>query len=126
MTDAERALLVALHRDAIIGRLLVSVLHELRNPLNSICSSAQLLAEQGDLESMRNKLLPVLTRSSKAMVDSLAAVDLSRIKGEQNRPIDLHQALASCLRVLSSSIRYLEYHPTEVNKEALVEAAPLR
>jgi signal transduction histidine kinase len=124
MTDAERALLVALHRDATMGRLMASVLHELRNPLNSIRNGAQLLAERGDLQAMRDKLLPVLTRSSGAMVDVLDALDLSRVKKEGDRPVDLHQTLASCMGVVSCAMRYLEYHPTGVNEEALVDVDP--
>lgn len=124
MTEAERALLVTLHRDATMGRLMNMVLHELRNPLNVITSSAELLTERGDLKSMRDKLLPVMLRSSNAMVASLDAVDQNRIQKELGPPVDLHRTLASCIQVLSSSIRYLEYHPVGVSEEANVDVAP--
>jgi signal transduction histidine kinase len=48
LTEAELALLLQMHREATLGRLISGLVHELRNPLNSIANSAQLLEERGE------------------------------------------------------------------------------
>ena len=123
MSEEERAALVALLLDATMGRLMPGLLHELRNPLNSMISSAQLLTERGEEETLRDKLLPVLSRCSAAMKESLSQVDLNQVVAQESGRVDLHQLLASCMRVLSSATRYLEYHPVGVNDRVWVDAS---
>jgi signal transduction histidine kinase len=124
MTEEERALLVALHRDATMGRLMKGLLHELRNPLNSIRNGAQLLDTRGEEEALRRKLVPVMSRCSAAMIESLDAVDLSRVVDQVDGRVDLHQSLASCMKVLSSQTRYLKYHPVGVKDAVWVDTTP--
>ena len=123
LTEAELALLLQMHREATLGRLISGLVHELRNPLNSIANSAQLLEERGEQVELRNKLLPVIARSSKRIERLLDAVELHRPE-QHASPIDLHQALESCLEVLVYLARHVEVHPTGVKGVALVEGEP--
>lgn len=123
MTEAELALLLQMHKEATLGRLVSGLVHELRNPLNSIATSGQLLGERGEEQALRDKLLPVIARSSDRMSKLFDALELHR--PEQHRaPIDLHEALDSSLKVLVYLARPVAYHPTGVKGAALVEGDP--
>lgn len=124
MTEEERAQFVALLRDATMGRLLPGLLHELRNPLNSIRSGAQLLSTRSEEDELRAKLVPVMSRCSGAMIETLDAADQSQVTAQPGGRVDLHQTLAACMKVLSSATRYLEYHPVGVKQAAWVDTTP--
>jgi K+-sensing histidine kinase KdpD len=123
LTEAEVALLLQMHKEATLGRLVSGLVHELRNPINSIANSAQLLEERGEQEALRDKLLPVITRSSDRVQKLLEAVELHRAD-QHSPPVDLHHALETCMEVLVYLVRHVEYHPSGVKEEALVEGEP--
>lgn len=105
--ELERARLV---QEALLGRLVPDLVHQLRNPLNAILASAVLLQERADSEAMREKLLPVLLRSAERMRTLLSGLgDVPALDAEQG--IDLIKLLDSALAVLSSRRHTITVHP---------------
>lgn len=124
MTEGQQAALLRMHKEATMGRLVSGLVHELRNPLNAIANSGQLLKERGEEEALRDRLLPVIARSSERIHKLLDALELHRPEKHARGPIDLHDALRSCMAVLVHAVRHASYHPFGVSGVALVEGEP--
>lgn len=90
---------VRLAKEALLGRLLPNLIHQLRNPLNSILTSAELLSERGDDPNLRRTLLPVAVRSANCIRDLLRSMD-SSLDVHVERSFELREALANAKEVL--------------------------
>jgi phosphoglycerate-specific signal transduction histidine kinase len=84
---------VRLAKEALLGRLLPNLIHQLRNPLNSILTSAELLDEQGENGRLRSTLLPVVSRSAVRIRDILSSLD-SSVETNVGRSFELREALS--------------------------------
>ena len=107
--DPERVRLV---QEALIGRLVPDLVHQLRNPLNSILTTAALLAEKGDRAELRDKLLPVLSRSAERLRDLLAFADAWQ-QADASESVDLRCALADVLLLLQARNPTVTIHPAD-------------
>ena len=90
---------IRLAKQALLGRLVPDLVHQLRNPLNSILTSVELLAEQGDNEQLRGTLLPVVSRSAARIRDLLRSLDGS-IDADLARVFELRSALEDAQALL--------------------------
>ncbi len=90
----QNALLYRKERDALVTRdeVLAVVSHDLRNPLNTIGMSAQVLTEVAGDESQRRRHLQIIVRAKDRM-DRLIQdlVDVARIKGGKALAIDIRK-----------------------------------
>lgn len=94
--DPDRVRLV---QEALVGRLLPELVHQLRNPINSILTGAELLRTKGDQPQLRDKLLPVLLRSSERLRDLLETTD-ARQGLEAEDDFELRAAVQDALVLL--------------------------
>ncbi|MCP4445379.1 MAG: hypothetical protein GY811_08550 [Myxococcales bacterium] len=92
---------IHLLQEAILGRLVPDLIHQLRNPLNSILTSAELLEERGGNLELQEKLLPVILRSAGRIKELLSFVDHRPDPGE-GAPFELRQGMQDALGLLHS------------------------
>jgi len=74
-------------QEADLGRRVPDLIHQIRNPLSSILTSAELLGEENCSDAMREKLLPVVLRSAKRIRDLLSEME-THVPGESSRGSD--------------------------------------
>ncbi len=87
---AARQELIARERIETIGRLAVSIVHDLRNPLAAIYGSAEMLVDSEDLsEGQKKRLTLNIYRSSRQIQELLQELlDVTRMRG---KPTETHQ-----------------------------------
>ena len=106
LSDSER---LRLAKEALLGRLVPDLLHQLRNPLNAILTSAELIHDKRDDVALRETLVPVLLRSAHRMRDLLSAMDYRR-NPDGDPAFELRTSLSGVLSVLSSRQHSLSVH----------------
>ncbi len=102
---------IRLAKQALLGRLVPDLVHQLRNPLNSILTSAELLGEQGDNEQLRGTLLPVVSRSAARIRDLLRSLDGS-MDADLARVFELRSALEEAQALLRCRRHTVVIHPS--------------
>ncbi len=83
---------VRLAKEALLGRLVPDLIHQLRNPLNSILTGAELLEENGDSPKLRETIVPVVSRSATRIRDLLSGLD-SALETSVPRGFEVRAAL---------------------------------
>jgi signal transduction histidine kinase len=101
--------LVQSERLAAIGSLSAGMVHELRNPLNSVLNGARVLLERGDESGVRERLLPLVVDGAERMESILSALGShARTDVEEPAAFDLRESLLSSLRLMAHRSREIE------------------
>lgn len=91
---------------AVIGRIGASVAHELRNPVETLRSFAEMLPQQrGNAEFMRDfvELVPKETERALALVEQI--LDLAKPRKYHVAPIDVHAVIQETTRLMTKNGR---------------------
>ena len=104
-------------RMAAIGELSASIAHELKNPLASICSAVELLAETVDSQDEQtSKLIGIIERES-ARLERISSdfLQFARIQTPNIKPIELRPLIDDVLVLIENDPRKTE-HIAIINK----------
>lgn len=105
-SPGSRDFLLGLCADASLGRLIAGLVHQLRNPLNSILNGAQLLNERETNAELQAKLVPVILRSGQRAGELLDALDQHLEAGRSC--LDLRVLLRQCFHILRAETMNLD------------------
>jgi two-component system sensor histidine kinase PilS (NtrC family) len=109
---------------ASLGQLVAAVAHEIRNPLNAIQQSAQLLEESDELEEPDKQLALIIDKQSKRL-NRLVTDILDTARNSENSPVTLETA--TWLGEFMDDYRLsLDDKPVEIRLEADRELPAIR
>jgi two-component system sensor histidine kinase PilS (NtrC family) len=109
---------------ASLGQLVAAVAHEIRNPLNAIQQSAQLLDESEDLDEPDRQLAQIIDKQSKRL-NRLVTDILDTARNSENSPVTLETA--TWLGEFMDDYRLsLDDKPVEIRLEADRELPAIR
>ena len=89
-------------RLATAGTLAAGVAHEVRNPINAVLNAVAVLERGGSKQVPNAELLRVVSEGARRIDEVLSALDAHArpADGAELRPCDVHEAIASTLRLL--------------------------
>jgi two-component system sensor histidine kinase PilS (NtrC family) len=105
-------------RLAAAGGMAARLAHEIRNPLGSICGSAQMLMSESKLDGELQQLLSIIIRESRRLSDILGEFLTQARPGESRpRPTDLRPLIEAAVTLLRNGMAADAPHHVEFDCE---------